>query len=67
MGVVRKEAELNNDEKHFLLAVERGDIPTARHQLEQSQVSCRDLADTNLNYPRLDVNTQQTPTRTIPG
>ena len=27
MGVVRKETDLNNDEKQFLLAVERGDIP----------------------------------------
>ena len=38
MGVVRKETELNNEEKHFLLAVERGDIPTARHCLEESQI-----------------------------
>ena len=38
MGVVRKETDLNNDEKHFLLAVERGDIPTARHFLEESQI-----------------------------
>ena len=38
MGVVRKETDLNNDEKHFLLAVERGDIPTAKHFLEESQI-----------------------------
>lgn len=38
MGVVRKETDLNNDEKHFLLAVERGDIPTARHFMEESQI-----------------------------
>ena len=38
MGVVRKETDLNNDEKQFLLAVERGDIPTARHSLEESQI-----------------------------
>ncbi len=36
--MVRKETDLNNDEKHFLLAVERGDIPTARHFLEESQI-----------------------------
>ena len=29
---------MNNDEKQFLLAVERGDIPTARHFLEESQI-----------------------------
>lgn len=38
MGVVRKETDLNDDEKQFLLAVERGDIPTARHFLEESQI-----------------------------
>ena len=38
MGIVRKETDLNNDEKQFLLAVERGDIPTARHSLEESQI-----------------------------
>ena len=38
MGVVRKETDLNNDEKQYLLAVERGDIPTARHFLEESQI-----------------------------
>ena len=38
MGVVRKETDLNNEEKQFLLAVERGDIPTARHFMEESQI-----------------------------
>ncbi|ELT89523.1 hypothetical protein CAPTEDRAFT_172686 [Capitella teleta] len=38
MGIVRKETDLNNEEKQFLLAVERGDIPTARHFLEESQI-----------------------------
>ena len=38
MGVVRKETDLNNDEKQFLLAMERGDIPTARHFLEEAQI-----------------------------
>ncbi len=38
MGIVRKETDLNNDEKQFLLAVERGDIPTARHFLDESQI-----------------------------
>ena len=38
VGIVRKETDLNNDEKQFLLAVERGDIPTARHFLEESQI-----------------------------
>ena len=38
MGVVRKETDLNNEEKQFLLAVERGDVPTARHFLEESQI-----------------------------
>lgn len=38
MGVIRKETDLNNDEKQYLLSVERGDIPTARHYLEESQI-----------------------------
>ena len=38
MGVIRKETDLNNDEKQFLLAVERGDIPSAKHLLEESQI-----------------------------
>ena len=33
-----QETDLNNDEKQFLLAVERGDIPTARHFMEESQI-----------------------------
>ena len=37
-GFIRKETDLNNDEKQFLLAVERGDIPKARHFLEESQI-----------------------------
>lgn len=39
MGVVRKAAELNADEKKFLLAVERGDIPTVRVLLGDSTTS----------------------------
>ena len=38
MGVVRKENDLNNDEKQFLLTVERGDIPKTRNFLEESQI-----------------------------
>ena len=34
---IRKENDLSNDEKQFLLAVERGDIPKARHCLDESQ------------------------------
>ncbi|CAC5362088.1 TRPC4 [Mytilus coruscus] len=33
MGVVRKEVDLTNDEKQYLLAVERGDIPSTRQYL----------------------------------
>lgn len=33
MGVIRKEMDLTNDEKQYLLAVERGDIPSTRQFL----------------------------------
>lgn len=33
MGVVRKEMDLTNDEKQYLLAVERGDVPSTRQYL----------------------------------
>ncbi|XP_033743329.1 LOW QUALITY PROTEIN: transient receptor potential-gamma protein-like [Pecten maximus] len=33
MGVIRKEVDLTNDEKQYLLAVERGDIPSTRQYL----------------------------------
>ena len=38
MGIVRKETDLNNDEKQFLLAIERGDVPKSRHFLEEAQI-----------------------------
>ena len=38
VSVVRKETDLNNEEKQFLLAVERGDIPKTKHFLEESQI-----------------------------
>ncbi|KAL3880335.1 hypothetical protein ACJMK2_032583 [Sinanodonta woodiana] len=34
MGVIRKEVDLTNEEKQYLLAVERGDIPSARQFLK---------------------------------
>lgn len=39
MGVIRKEIELTPGEKKYLLAVERGDIPTVRQFLGLAQVS----------------------------
>ncbi|KAL8569256.1 hypothetical protein ACOMHN_029877 [Nucella lapillus] len=33
MGIVRKEVDLTNEEKQYLLAVERGDIPSTRQIL----------------------------------
>ena len=33
MGIIRKEVDLTNEEKQFLLAVERGDIPSTRQML----------------------------------
>ncbi|KAK3099549.1 hypothetical protein FSP39_006161 [Pinctada imbricata] len=33
MGVIRKEVDLTNDEKQYLLAVERGDVPSTRQYL----------------------------------
>ncbi|XP_060577329.1 transient receptor potential-gamma protein-like isoform X3 [Ruditapes philippinarum] len=33
MGVIRKEVDLTNEEKQYLLAVERGDIPSTRQYL----------------------------------
>ena len=38
MGVIRKEMDLNNDEKQYLLAVERGDMASVRKCLEESQI-----------------------------
>jgi hypothetical protein len=35
MGIIRKEVDLTNEEKQFLLAVERGDIPSTRLMLAQ--------------------------------
>ena len=35
---IRKENDLNNDEKQFLLAVERGDTPKVRSCLEETSV-----------------------------
>ncbi|XP_076446339.1 short transient receptor potential channel 4-like [Babylonia areolata] len=35
MGIIRKEAELTHEEKQYLLAVERGDIPSTRQMLAQ--------------------------------
>lgn len=33
MGVIRKEVDLTNDEKQYLLAVERGDLPSTKQYL----------------------------------
>ena len=38
MGIVRKEADLSNEEKQYLLAMERGDIPTVRTCLEEALI-----------------------------
>lgn len=34
--IFKRERELSNDEKQFLLAAERGDIPTVRHFLKEA-------------------------------
>ena len=39
MGIIRKEVDLTNEEKQFLLAVERGDIPSTRQILSQIHVN----------------------------
>ncbi|XP_055958673.1 transient receptor potential-gamma protein isoform X2 [Patella vulgata] len=36
MGIIRKEVDLTNEEKQYLLAVERGDVPSTRQILLQS-------------------------------
>jgi hypothetical protein len=38
MGVIRKEIELNPDERKYLMAVERGDVPTVQQCLRQAKV-----------------------------
>nr|AGJ70290.1 transient receptor potential channel C [Terebratalia transversa] len=38
MGVIRKENDLSNDEKHFLSAIERGDMASVKTFLEESQI-----------------------------
>ena len=48
MSVVRKETDLSNEEKQYLLAIERGDISTARHFLEDA------LTDFNININCVD-------------
>lgn len=37
MGIIRKELDLTNDEKQYLLAVERGDVPSTRQFLGMAQ------------------------------
>ncbi|XP_067663768.1 short transient receptor potential channel 4-like isoform X2 [Haliotis asinina] len=39
MGIIRKEMDLNNDEKQYLLAVERGDVPSTRNFLNNLSVN----------------------------
>lgn len=39
MGVIRKEVELNSDERRYLMAVERGDVPTVQQCLRQAKVT----------------------------
>ncbi|XP_076467628.1 short transient receptor potential channel 4-like [Babylonia areolata] len=39
MGIIRKDADLSNEEKQYLLAVERGDIPSTRQMLGQLPVN----------------------------
>ncbi|CAH1777718.1 unnamed protein product [Owenia fusiformis] len=38
MGVVRKEIDLNNEEKQYLLAIERGDMATVKNYLDEAQI-----------------------------
>ncbi|ESP02070.1 hypothetical protein LOTGIDRAFT_111513 [Lottia gigantea] len=38
-GIIRKEVDLTNKEKQYLLAVERGDVPTTRQIVEQFKVN----------------------------
>jgi hypothetical protein len=38
MGVIRKEAELNADERKYLMAVDRGDVPTVQQCVRQAKV-----------------------------
>lgn len=39
MGVIRKEMDLTNEEKQYLLAVERGDIPSTRQYLNSMHIT----------------------------
>ncbi|KAL8587649.1 hypothetical protein ACOMHN_045338 [Nucella lapillus] len=39
MGIIRKDADLTNEEKQYLLAVERGDIPSTRQILAQLTIN----------------------------
>ncbi|XP_064607916.1 transient receptor potential-gamma protein-like [Liolophura sinensis] len=39
MGVIRKELDLTNEEKQYLLAVERGDIPSTRQYLNSMHIT----------------------------
>ena len=38
MGVVRKEVDLNHDERQYLLGVERGDVPRVQQCLQEATV-----------------------------
>jgi ankyrin repeat protein len=38
MGVIRKEVDLTNEEKQYLLAVERGDMAKVRNYLDEAQI-----------------------------
>ncbi|XP_074650440.1 transient receptor potential-gamma protein-like [Tubulanus polymorphus] len=38
MGVIRKEIDLTNEERQYLLAVERGDMARARNFLDEAQI-----------------------------
>ncbi|XP_041357124.1 short transient receptor potential channel 4-like [Gigantopelta aegis] len=39
MGIIRKEQDLSNEEKQYLLAVERGDVPSTRNVLNNLAVN----------------------------
>jgi hypothetical protein len=39
MGVIRKDVELTPDERKYLMAAERGDVPTVQQCLRQAKVS----------------------------
>ncbi|GFO30844.1 short transient receptor potential channel 4 [Plakobranchus ocellatus] len=43
MGVFRKDVDLSNEEKQYLLSVERGDVPSTRQYLAQAKATGMNL------------------------